>query len=177
MAHTYSHLFGLPTTGLRFFTVYGPWGRPDMALFIFTKAMIENRAIDVYNYGRMSRDFTYVDDIVSGIQRLIGHVPSRNTRFTADTSGAPFQLFNIGFGNPVKLMAFIREIEKNLGIEAQKNMMEMQPGDVPKTWADIDDLKKAIDFEPKTSVEEGVKNFIDWYKTYYSVEQNTVNGS
>jgi UDP-glucuronate 4-epimerase len=177
MAHTYSHLFGLPTTGLRFFTVYGPWGRPDMALFIFTKAMIENRAIDVYNYGRMSRDFTYVDDIVNGIYKLIGHVPSKSTRFTAETSGAPFQLFNIGFGNPVKLMDFIREIEKNLGIEAQKNMMEIQPGDVPKTWADIDDLKKAIDFEPKTSVKEGVKNFINWYRDYYSVEDSTTKGS
>jgi len=164
MAHTYSHLFDIPTTGLRFFTVYGPWGRPDMALFIFTKAMIEGKKIDVYNFGDMSRDFTYVDDIVEGITRLIPKPPVKSEDKTA-----PYRLFNIGYGSPVKLMDFIHEIEHNLGIEADKNMMPIQPGDVPKTWADVDNLFELTDFKPQVSVKEGVKNFIDWYKEYYNV--------
>jgi UDP-glucuronate 4-epimerase len=164
MAHTYSHLFDIPTTGLRFFTVYGPWGRPDMALFIFTKAMIEGKKIDVYNFGKMSRDFTYVDDIVEGITRLIPKPPAKS-----EDSKAPYRLFNIGYGSPVKLMDFIHEIEENLGVEADKNLMAIQPGDVPKTWAEVENLFELTDFKPQVSVKEGVKNFIDWYKEYYDV--------
>jgi UDP-glucuronate 4-epimerase len=164
MAHTYSHLFDIPTTGLRFFTVYGPWGRPDMALFLFTKAMLEGKKIDVYNFGKMSRDFTYVDDIVEGITRLIPKAPEKT-----ENKSAPYRLFNIGYGSPVKLMDFIHEIEQNLGIEAEKNLMPIQPGDVPKTWADVDNLFELTDFKPQVSVKKGVKNFIDWYKEYYNV--------
>ncbi|MDR9366374.1 MAG: NAD-dependent epimerase [Balneolaceae bacterium] len=164
MAHTYSHLYGIPTTGLRFFTVYGPWGRPDMALFLFTKAMLEGRAIDVYNYGNMARDFTYVDDIVEGMKRLLTNAPKGSSR----QSFVPYQLFNIGYGSPVNLMDFIHEIEENLGIQAQKNMMDLQPGDVPKTWADIEPLNKLTGFRPQVSVKEGVKKFINWYKKYYT---------
>ena len=164
MAHTYSHLFDIPTTGLRFFTVYGPWGRPDMALFIFTKAMIEGKKIDVYNFGKMSRDFTYVDDIVEGIARLIPKPPEKS-----EEKGAAYNLFNIGYGSPVKLMDFIHEIEHNLGIEAEKNMMPIQPGDVPKTWADVDNLFELTDFKPQVDVKNGVKKFIDWYKKYYKI--------
>jgi len=164
MAHTYSHLFDIPTTGLRFFTVYGPWGRPDMALFIFTKAMIEGKKIDVYNFGKMSRDFTYVDDIVEGITRLIPKSPAKSKE-----NKAPYRLFNIGYGSPVKLMDFIHEIEENLGVEADKNLMAIQPGDVPKTWAEVENLFELTDFKPQVSVKEGVKNFIDWYKEYYDV--------
>ena len=164
MAHTYSHLFDIPTTGLRFFTVYGPWGRPDMALFIFTKAMIEGKKIDVYNFGKMSRDFTYVDDIVEGITRLIPKSPAKS-----EENKAPYRLFNIGYGSPVKLMDFIHEIEENLGVEADKNLMAIQPGDVPKTWAEVENLFELTDFKPQVSVKEGVKNFIDWYKEYYDV--------
>ena len=173
MAHTYSHLFDIPTTGLRFFTVYGPWGRPDMALFLFTKAIIERKGIDVYNYGKMSRDFTYIDDIVDGIHALIDHAPKNlnNEPVSLKEAGtnAPYQLFNIGFGNPVKLMDFISEIEKNLGIEAEKNMMPIQPGDVPKTWADVSDLHKLTGVKPITSVDEGVKKFVEWYIDYYQL--------
>ncbi len=175
MAHTYSHLFQIPTTGLRFFTVYGPWGRPDMALFLFTKAIIEGETIDVYNYGKMSRDFTYVDDIVDGIHSLIDHAP-KNIKDDSDflkgsETNAPFQLFNIGFGSPVKLLDFIREIEMNLGHEAKKNMMSIQPGDVPKTWADIIDLHKLTGFKPQTSIEKGIKNFVKWYLDYYDEDK------
>ena len=173
MAHTYSHLFQIPTTGLRFFTVYGPWGRPDMALFLFTKAMVEGKPINVFNYGNMARDFTYVDDIVEGISRLISKTPGRKNGEDNDVNGnntrSPNQLFNIGYGSPVQLMDFIHEIEENLGIEADKNLMEIQPGDVPKTWAYVDDLFDLTGFRPKTSVKEGVKLFIDWYKNYYGV--------
>lgn len=173
MAHTYSHLFGIPTTGLRFFTVYGPWGRPDMALFLFTKAMIEKRPIDVYNYGEMGRDFTYVDDIVEGINRLIPKVPGLKVADSGETeperSSVPYRLFNIGYGSPVKLMDFIKEIEKNLGYTAEKNLMPIQPGDVPKTWADVDDLFEVTDFRPRVSVEDGVRFFIDWFKGYYNL--------
>lgn len=164
MAHTYSHLFNIPTTGLRFFTVYGPWGRPDMALFIFTKAMLEGRPIDVFNYGDMARDFTYVDDIVEGLTRLLLKTPSESS---GDLS-APYQLFNIGYGSPVSLMEFIHEIEKNLGIEAEKNLMDIQPGDVPKTWADVKPLHDLTGFRPQVSVKEGVEKFINWYKKYYT---------
>lgn len=174
MAHTYSHLFDLSTTGLRFFTVYGPWGRPDMALFLFTKAMTEGKPIDVFNYGNMARDFTYVDDIVEGISRLISKTPGRKESVNKEEKDiaitqAPYQLFNIGYGSPVQLMDFIREIEQNLGIEADKNLMEIQPGDVPKTWAYVDDLFELTGFRPKVSVKEGVKLFIDWYKNYYGI--------
>lgn len=163
MAHTYSHLYGIPTTGLRFFTVYGPWGRPDMALFIFTKAMKEGRPIKVFNHGDMSRDFTYVDDIVEGLRRLLPKAPS-----STKESSAPYQLFNIGYGSPVSLMDFIHEIEENLGIEADKNLMDIQPGDVPATWADVDSLYDLTGFRPQVSVKEGVKKFINWYKKYYT---------
>lgn len=169
MAHTYSHLFNIPTTGLRFFTVYGPWGRPDMALFIFTKAIIEGKKIDVYNYGKMSRDFTYVDDIVEGIKRLVPNAPEPETD-NAFGSKSPYRLFNIGYGSPVKLMDFIEEIEYNLGTKADKNLQSIQPGDVPKTWADVENLFDLIDFRPRVSVKEGVRNFIDWYKLYYKAD-------
>lgn len=171
MAHTYSHLFGIPVTGLRFFTVYGPWGRPDMALFLFTKAMLEGRHIDVYNYGKMARDFTYVDDIVDGIHSLLKYPPRKNVRefekSPNNSTDSPYQLFNIGYGSPVKLMDFINEIEKNLGIKAKKNMMPLQLGDVPITWADVDSLYKLTGFKPKTPVDIGVKKFINWYLDYY----------
>lgn len=172
MAHTYSHLFDIPTTGLRFFTVYGPWGRPDMALFLFTKAMVEGKPIDVFNYGNMARDFTYIEDIVEGISRLIQKEPAGSdseleNKNASLQSSAPYQLFNIGYGSPVRLMDFISEIEKNLGVEAEKNMMEIQPGDVPKTWAYVDDLFDLTGFRPKVSIKEGVKFFVDWYKDYY----------
>jgi UDP-glucuronate 4-epimerase len=172
MAHTYSHLFEIPTTGLRFFTVYGPWGRPDMALFLFTKAMVEGKPINVFNYGNMARDFTYVDDIVEGVSRLVSKTPGRNENMNKNNiadARAPFQLFNIGYGSPVQLMDFIQEIEENLGIKADKNLMEIQPGDVPKTWAYVDDLFDLTGFRPKVSVKAGVKLFIDWYKNYYGV--------
>lgn len=164
MAHTYSHLYNIPTTGLRFFTVYGPWGRPDMALFIFTKAMLEGKPIKVFNHGNMARDFTYVGDIVEGLRRLLKKAPTKSP----DTSSAPYQLLNIGYGSPVNLMDFIREIEENLGIEAEKNLMDIQPGDVPETWADVDSLYDLTGFRPEVSVEEGVKKFISWYKKYYT---------
>lgn len=171
MAHTYSHLFDIPTTGLRFFTVYGPWGRPDMALFLFTKAILDGKPIDVYNYGQMARDFTYVDDIVGGIHSLIGYPPLKSTNEGPNSSNnktnSPYQLFNIGYGSPVKLMDFIYEIERNLGIEAEKNMMPIQPGDVPKTWADTEDLFRLTGFKPKTSIDKGVESFIAWYLDYY----------
>jgi UDP-glucuronate 4-epimerase len=164
MAHAYSHLYGIPTTGLRFFTVYGPWGRPDMALFLFTKAMLEGRSINVFNHGNMARDFTYVDDIIEGMKRLLQKPPSKSS----GQSSAPYQLFNIGYGSPVNLMDFIQEIEENLGIEAEKNMMDIQPGDVPKTWADVESLNNLTGFRPQVSVKEGVQKFINWYKKYYT---------
>lgn len=174
MAHTYSHLFDIPTTGLRFFTVYGPWGRPDMALFLFTKAMTEGKPIDVFNYGNMERDFTYVDDIVESIARLAPKPPEGDENWSGDspdpsTAKARYQLFNIGCNSPVKLMDFIKEIEKNLGMEAEKNMMPIQPGDVEKTWADVTDLFEYIDYKPKVSIEEGIAKFVEWYREYYKV--------
>ncbi len=172
MAHTYSALYGIPTTGLRFFTVYGPWGRPDMALFLFTKAILEGRPIDVYNDGKMRRDFTYVDDIVEGVARVIKTVPTPNPAWTGDepdnaTSFAPYRLFNIGNSNPVELMTFIEAIEKELGREAVKNFLPMQPGDVPATSADVKDLEEAVGFAPNTSVQDGIARFVRWYLEYF----------
>jgi UDP-glucuronate 4-epimerase len=176
MAHTYSHLFGLPTTGLRFFTVYGPWGRPDMALFLFTKAILENKPIDVFNNGQMQRDFTYVDDIVEGILRVIDHAPQGNPDWTGKSpdpscSRAPYKVYNIGNSSPVKLMDFIEAIEKTLGKTAKKNFMPIQPGDVPATWADVSDLTRDLGYKPNTPIQEGVNRFIAWYKEFYSVSE------
>ena len=174
MAHSYSHLFDLPTSGLRFFTVYGPWGRPDMALFLFAEAMRKGDAINVFNHGKMIRDFTYVDDIVESITRLIVKPPKRNSDWNGDqpridTSTAPYRIFNIGNGSPVKLMRYIEAIETALGLKGKYNMMDIQPGDVPATHADTTALEDYIGFRPETSVEEGVNMFIEWYKTYYNI--------
>lgn len=174
MSHTYSHLYQLPTTGLRFFTVYGPWGRPDMALFKFTRAMIAGEAIDVYNQGQMKRDFTYIDDIAEAIVRLQNVIPQQDDNWTVETgspatSSAPYRVYNIGNSQPVTLMNYIEAIEKALGITAKKNLMPMQPGDVLETSADTEALFKAIGFKPQTGVEEGVKNFVDWYRDFYRV--------
>ena len=160
MAHTYSHLFNIPTTGLRFFTVYGPWGRPDMALFLFTKAIIEDKAIDVYNYGKMQRDFTYVDDIVNGIYKIINSEKIKK-----------YNIYNIGNNNTVELMDFITCIEKKLGKTAKKNMLPIQPGDVSKTWANVDELIRDYNYHPSTMVEDGIDRFIDWYLEYYKNEK------
>lgn len=173
MAHTYSHLYAVPTTGLRFFTVYGPWGRPDMALFKFTKAIINGDPIDVYNNGDMQRDFTYIDDIVEGILRIKDVVPEVNADWSAEqgspaTSSAPYRVYNIGHGSPVKLMDFINALEKALGVEAKKNMLPMQPGDVYITYADTDDLFHATQYKPQVDVETGVTRFVDWYREFYS---------
>ncbi len=174
MAHTYSHLYGLPTTGLRFFTVYGPWGRPDMALFLFTKAILEGKPIDVFNHGRMRRDFTYVDDIVEGVVRVMDRVAEPNREWSGDapdpgTSRAPYRLYNIGNNQPVELMHMIATLEECLGITAEKNMLPMQPGDVPRTYADVDDLVRDVGFKPATPIEVGVRRFVDWYRSYYEV--------
>ncbi len=172
MAHTYSHLFNLPTTGLRFFTVYGPWGRPDMALFLFTKAILNNEPIDVFNHGNMVRDFTYIDDIVEGIVRVIDHPPQGNPNWSGkkpepSSSIAPYKIYNIGNNNPVKLMDFIAAIEQKLGKKAKKNMMPIQQGDVPATFANVDDLVKDLGYKPNTPVTKGINNFIEWYLDYY----------
>ncbi|OPH09831.1 NAD-dependent epimerase [Cylindrospermopsis raciborskii] len=174
MAHTYSHLYGLPTTGLRFFTVYGPWGRPDMALFLFTKAILSGEPIEVFNYGKMKRDFTYIDDIVEGIVRVINNIPQGNTNWCGDdpdpgSSKAPYKIYNIGNNNPVELSRFIEVIEKCLGIKAKKNMLPLQPGDVTMTYADVDDLIQDVGFKPATPIEVGVKRFVEWYRDYYQV--------
>ena len=174
MAHTYSHLYGLPTTGLRFFTVYGPWGRPDMALFLFTKAILEGKPIDVFNHGRMRRDFTYVDDIVEGVVRVMDRVAEPNRDWSGDapdpgTSRAPYRLYNIGNNQPVELMHMIATLEECLGKTAEKNMLPMQPGDVPATYADVDDLVRDVGFKPATPIEVGVRRFVDWYRSYYEV--------
>ncbi|MEL7251683.1 MAG: NAD-dependent epimerase [Bacteroidota bacterium] len=178
MAHTYSHLFGLATTGLRFFTVYGPWGRPDMALFLFTDAMLKGEPIKVFNHGKMVRDFTYVDDIVEGIVRVIGNPPKGNTNWTGaqpdpSTSKGPYKVYNIGNNNPVKLMDFIEAIEEELGLVAAKDMMDIQPGDVASTFADVTDLKRDLGYQPATPVEQGIAAFIDWYKTFYGLPAET----
>ncbi len=175
MAHTYSSLYNLPTTGLRFFTVYGPYGRPDMALFLFTKAILEGKPIDVYNHGKMKRDFTYVDDIVEGIVRLLPKIPQGNKAWNGNapdpaTSFAPYRVFNIGNNKPVELLRFIEILEEKLGREAVKNFMPIQPGDVPETYADIEALENAIGFRPLTSIEEGIGNFVTWYKEYYKIK-------
>ncbi len=171
MAHTYSHLYNLPTSGLRFFTVYGPWGRPDMALFKFTKAILEGKPIDVFNHGKHKRDFTYIDDIVKGIIRVIDKPSSSNKNWDSmkpdpGTSKAPWKLFNIGRNQPVELMDYISALEKALGKKAKMNMKPLQPGDVPDTYADVDDLFKNFDYKPETTVEEGVANFVEWYLKY-----------
>ncbi|WP_256741053.1 NAD-dependent epimerase/dehydratase family protein, partial [Cronobacter sakazakii] len=175
MSHTYSHLYGLPTTGLRFFTVYGPWGRPDMALFKFTQAIVKGSSIDVYNHGQMRRDFTYIDDIAEAIVRLQDVIPQADPQWTVEngspaTSSAPYRVYNIGNSSPVALMDYISALEKALGKEAQKNMLPMQPGDVLETSADTSALYEVIGFKPQTSVEEGVKRFVTWYKAFYNVE-------
>lgn len=174
MAHTYSHLYNIPTTGLRFFTVYGPWGRPDMALFLFTKAILEGKPIDVYNHGQMKRDFTYVDDIVEGIYRLITHIPEPNTTWDAknpdpSSSTAPYKVFNIGNNQPVELNYFIESIEKALGKKAKRNLMPLQPGDVVETFANVDHLTDAVGFKPDTKIEDGIASFVSWYKDYYKI--------
>lgn len=171
MAHTYSYLYKIPTTGLRFFTVYGPWGRPDMALFLFTKAIIEGKPIDVFNNGEMKRDFTYVDDIVNGVIKVIDNPPSGNKRWVDDvsTSSVPYKVYNIGNSSPVKLMDFISEIENKIGKKAIKNMMPLQDGDVPATWADVDDLIADLGYKPSTPIKKGINNFVDWYFKYYKV--------
>jgi UDP-glucuronate 4-epimerase len=175
MSHSYSHLYGLPTTGLRFFTVYGPWGRPDMALFKFAKAILAGESIDVYNHGEMHRDFTYIDDIVESIVRLQDIIPQPNNQWTVEegspaTSSAPYHVYNIGNSSPVKLMEYISALETALGITAHKNMLPMQPGDVLDTSADTAALYKTIDFKPATGVEEGVKRFVDWYRAFYRIQ-------
>lgn len=174
MSHTYSHLYGLPTTGLRFFTVYGPWGRPDMALFKFTKAMLEGNSIDVYNYGKMKRDFTYIDDIAEAIIRLQDVIPEANSEWAVEsgspaTSSAPYRVYNIGNSSPVELMDYITALEDALGIEAKKNMMPMQAGDVLETSAETQPLYDLVGFRPQTSVKDGVKNFVKWYREFYKV--------
>ena len=172
MAHTYSNLYKIPTTGLRFFTVYGPWGRPDMALFIFTKKITEGKPIDVYNNGKMKRDFTYVDDIVDGIVKLIPEIPVPNPNWDGNnpdnaSSFAPYKLYNIGNNQPVELLRFIEVIEEKLGKKAIINFMPIQPGDVPATFADVDDLIEAVGFKPSTRIEEGIAKFVEWFRDYY----------
>ena len=173
MAHTYSSLYKLPCTGLRFFTVYGPYGRPDMAPFLFTRAILKNKPIDVFNHGKMKRDFTYIDDIVEGVVRLIHKVPGPDKCWNGDapdsaTSYAPYRIYNIGNNNPVELMKFIGVLEDCLGRKAEKNLLPIQPGDVPATYADVDDLVSDVGFKPSTSIEEGIKKFVEWYLEYYT---------
>ena len=172
MAHAYSHLFNIPTTGLRFFTVYGPWGRPDMALFLFTKGILENKTIEVYNEGNMKRDFTYIDDIIDGIIKVLDHPAETNPNWNGykpdlSTSKSPYRVFNIGRGQSVNLMDFISEIEKYTGITAQKSYLSLQSGDVTDTWADIESMKSAFNYNPKISVREGIEKFVQWYMDFY----------
>jgi UDP-glucuronate 4-epimerase len=174
MAHTYSHLYGLPTTGLRFFTVYGPWGRPDMAMFLFTKAILEGKPIDVFNHGKMQRDFTYIDDIVEGVIRTNDHTAEPNPEWNSEapdpaTSKAPYRIYNIGNNNPVELMYLIETIERSLGRVAEKRMLPLQPGDVPATYANVDALVRDVGFAPKTPIETGVANFVAWYREYFQI--------
>jgi UDP-glucuronate 4-epimerase len=174
MAHTYSHLYRLTTTGLRFFTVYGPWGRPDMALFLFTRKILAGEPIDVFNYGNHRRDFTYIDDIVEGVIRTLDHVPEPNPDWSGDhpdsaSSTAPYALYNIGNNEPVELMRYIEVLEDCLGKKAEKNMLPLQPGDVPDTYADVEQLVKDVDYKPDMSVEQGVANFVAWYRGFYKV--------
>ena len=174
MAHTYAHLYGLPVTGLRFFTVYGPWGRPDMALFKFTRAILSGEPIDVFNYGRHRRDFTYIDDIVEGVVRTLDHVAEPDPHWSGETpdpgtSAAPYRLYNIGNQNPVELERYIQVLEDALGREARQNRLPLQPGDVPDTYADVEDLVRDVGYRPRTPVEEGVRRFVAWYREYYGV--------
>jgi len=174
MAHTYSSLYDLPTTGLRFFTVYGPWGRPDMALFKFTKNILAGEPIDVYNYGKHRRDFTYIDDIVEGVIRTLDHVAPRNPDWSGakpdpGSSRAPWRVYNIGNSKPVELLKYIEVIEQAIGKKAELNLLPLQPGDVPDTYADVDDLMHDVDYRPSTPVEEGVRRFVEWYRDYYGV--------
>lgn len=173
MAHTYSSLYGLPTTGLRFFTVYGPWGRPDMALFLFTKAILEGKPINVFNEGKMQRDFTYIDDIVEGVVRVVDRIPIPSSTWSGlepdpGTSYAPYRIYNIGNNNPVELLQFIEILEKHLGRKAEKNFLPLQAGDVPATYADLNDLMTDVGFKPMTSIDDGVGQFVKWYSIYYS---------
>ena len=175
MAHTYSNLYSVPTTGLRFFTVYGPWGRPDMAAFLFTKAILEDKPIDVYNHGNMRRDFTYIDDIVEGIFRLIEKIPLPDKNWMGEkpdpsSSFAPYRLYNIGNNKPIELLKFIEIIEKHIGKKAIKNLLPMQAGDVFETYADVDDLINAVAFKPRTSIEDGIEKFVNWFKDYYKMD-------
>jgi UDP-glucuronate 4-epimerase len=172
MAHTYSHLYGLPTTGLRFFTVYGPWGRPDMALFLFAKAILEGRQIDVFNHGDMRRDFTYIEDIIEGVIRVLEKIPQGNAEWSGEspdpgTSYAPYKIYNIGNNSPVQLMHMIEVLEKCLGKVAEKRFLPMQAGDVPATYANVDDLMKDVDFKPATPIEDGIAKFVEWYRKFY----------
>jgi UDP-glucuronate 4-epimerase len=174
MAHTYSHLYRLPTTGLRFFTVYGPWGRPDMALFLFTRNILAGRPIEVYNYGKCSRDFTYIDDIIEGVMRVLDRIPAPNPNWSgarpdAASSLAPYRLYNIGNNNPVELEQFIDVLERALGKKAEKKLLPLQPGDVPMTFADIDDLMADTGFRPQTPIETGIARFVEWYRSYYKL--------
>lgn len=175
MAHTYSHLFGLPCTGLRFFTVYGPWGRPDMALFLFTRRILAGEPIDVFNHGHHTRDFTYVEDIVEGVIRVLDRPATANPDWSGDTpdphsSNAPYRLYNIGSNNPVNLMRYIEVLEETLGIEAKKNFLPLQAGDVPDTFADVTDLMRDVGYKPDTPIEDGIRNFVAWYKDYYGID-------
>lgn len=172
LAHTYSHLYRLPTTGLRFFTVYGPWGRPDMALFLFTRAILAGEAIHIFNHGQMERDFSYIDDVVDGVFRLTDHLPEPDANWNGEqpdpgSSAAPYRLYNVGNSKPVPLMQLIAVLEKCLGVEAKKEFQPMQPGDVPATYADIDDLEREVGFQPRTDIETGVARFVAWYREYY----------
>jgi len=177
MAHTYSHLYRLPSTGLRFFTVYGPWGRPDMALFLFTRAILENQPLKVFNHGKMQRDFTYIDDIVEGVVRVLGRLPQANPNWSGaapdpGTSSAPYKIYNIGNNNPVELIEFIEVIEAALGKRAQKEFMDLQPGDVVATYADVDDLMQDVGFKPTTPIEVGVGRFVQWFKDFYGYNKD-----
>jgi UDP-glucuronate 4-epimerase len=174
MAHCYAHLYRIPCTGLRFFTVYGPWGRPDMALFLFTKAILEGRPIEVFNHGKMRRDFTYVDDIVEGVVRTLDHTSQPNPAWSSDkpdpgTSSAPARIYNIGNHQPVELLHFIEVLERTLGKKADMTLMPLQPGDVPATYADIEDLDRDVGFKPSTPIEVGVPRFVEWYRSFYKV--------
>lgn len=174
MAHTYSHLYQLPTTGLRFFTVYGPWGRPDMALFKFTKNILAGEPIDVFNYGNHRRDFTYIDDIVEGVIRTLDKIPTTNLDWNSDhpdnaSSASPYRLYNIGNNQPVELITYIEVLEKCLGKKAERNLLPLQPGDVPDTYADVQELIKDVDYKPNTSVEVGIKKFVSWYREFYQI--------
>lgn len=174
MAHTYSHLYQLPTTGLRFFTVYGPWGRPDMALFLFTKAILDGKPIEVFNHGKMRRDFTYIDDIVEGVIRVLDTIPQPNATWSGmqpdpGTSKAPYRIYNIGNNQPVELLEFINVLESSLGRKAEKRLLPIQPGDVPETYADVDDLMRDVGFRPATPIAVGIAHFVEWYRGYYKV--------